>query len=150
MSSLRLKRIKVHLYKERFMAKILVIDDERSIRNAIKEILEFEKYEVSLAADGNEGLAMIEQSMFDVILCDVKMPGKDGIEVLQEAMKITDTPFIVISGHGNIELAVEAIKKGAYDYIAKPLDLNRLLIALRNAMEKGKLEVEAKKLRKKN
>lgn len=149
MSSLRLKRIKVHLYKERFMAKILVIDDERSIRNAIKEILEFEKYEVSLAADGNEGLAMIEQSMFDVILCDVKMPGKDGIEVLQEAMKITDTPFIVISGHGNIELAVEAIKKGAYDYIAKPLDLNRLLIALRNAMEKGKLEVEAKKLRKK-
>ncbi len=131
------------------MAKILVIDDERSIRNAIKEILEFEKYEVSLAADGIEGLALIEQSMFDVILCDVKMPGKDGIEVLQEAMRITDTPFIVISGHGTIELAVEAIKKGAYDYIAKPLDLNRLLIALRNAMERGKLEVETKKLRKK-
>ena len=131
------------------MAKILVIDDERSIRNAIKEILEFEKYEVSLAADGFEGIAMIEQSEFDVILCDVKMPGKDGMEVLQEAMQITETPFIVISGHGTIELAVEALKKGAYDYIAKPLDLNRLLIALRNAMEKGKLEVETKKLRKK-
>lgn len=131
------------------MAKILVIDDERSIRNAIKEILEFEKYEVSLAADGFEGIAMIEQSVFDVILCDVKMPGKDGMEVLAEAMKLTDTPFIVISGHGTIELAVEAIKKGAYDYIAKPLDLNRLLIALRNAMEKNKLEVETQKLRKK-
>ena len=131
------------------MAKILVIDDDRSIRNAIKEILEFEKYEVSLAADGFEGIAMIEQSVFDVILCDVKMPGKDGMEVLQEAMKLTDTPFIVISGHGTIELAVEAIKKGAYDYIAKPLDLNRLLIALRNAMERNQLEVETKKLRKK-
>ncbi|RLD37840.1 MAG: sigma-54-dependent Fis family transcriptional regulator [Bacteroidetes bacterium] len=131
------------------MAKILVIDDERSIRNAIKEILEFEKYEVTLASDGFEGISMIEQSEFDVILCDVKMPGKDGMEVLHEAMKLTETPFIVISGHGTIELAVEAIKKGAYDYIAKPLDLNRLLIALRNAMEKGKLEVETKKLRKK-
>lgn len=131
------------------MAKILVIDDERSIRNAIKEILEFEKYEVSLAADGYEGIALIEQSVFDVILCDVKMPGKDGMEVLQEGMKLTDTPFIVISGHGTIELAVEAIKKGAYDYIAKPLDLNRLLIALRNAMERNQLEVETKKLRKK-
>jgi DNA-binding NtrC family response regulator len=131
------------------MAKILVIDDERSIRNAIKEILEFEKYEVTLAADGIEGVAMIEQSEFDVILCDVKMPGKDGMEVLEDAMKLTEAPFIVISGHGTIELAVEAIKKGAYDYIAKPLDLNRLLVALRNAMEKGKLDVETKKLRKK-
>lgn len=137
------------MYKDNFMPKILVIDDERSIRNAIKEILEFEKYEVSLASDGVEGIAMIEQSEFDVILCDVKMPRKDGMEVLQEAMKLTETPFIVISGHGTIELAVEALKKGAYDYIAKPLDLNRLLIALRNAMEKGKLEVETKKLRKK-
>lgn len=137
------------MYKDYFMAKILVIDDERSIRNTIKEILEFEKYEVSLAADGFEGIALIEQTNFDVILCDVKMPGKDGIEVLQDAMKLTDTPFIMISGHGTIELAVEAIKKGAYDYIAKPLDLNRLLIALRNAMEKGQLEVETKKLRKK-
>lgn len=123
------------MYKDNFMPKILVIDDERSIRNAIKEILEFEKYEVSLASDGVEGIAMIEQSEFDVILCDVKMPRKDGMEVLQEAMKLTETPFIVISGHGTIELAVEALKKGAYDYIAKPLDLNRLLIALRNAMD---------------
>ncbi len=131
------------------MAKILVIDDERSIRNAIKEILEFEKYEVVLAADGFEGLAMIEQTEFDVILCDVKMPGKDGMEVLHEAMKITDTPFIVISGHGNIELAVKAIKNGAFDYIAKPLDLNRLLITLRNALDKGRLELETRKLRKK-
>ncbi len=146
---MRLQLKEVHLYKYIFMAKILVIDDERSIRNAIKEILEFEKYEVTLAADGFEGISLIEQSEFDVILCDVKMPGKDGMEVLHEAMKLTDTPFIVISGHGTIELAVEAIKKGAYDYIAKPLDLNRLLIALRNAMEKGQLEVETRKLRKK-
>jgi DNA-binding NtrC family response regulator len=131
------------------MAKILVIDDERSIRNAIKEILEFEKYEVNLAADGIEGLSQIEQTDFDVILCDVKMPGMDGIEVLQEARKISSAPFIVISGHGNIELAVDAIKKGAYDYISKPLDLNRLLISLKNAQEKGQLEVETKNLRKK-
>jgi DNA-binding NtrC family response regulator len=131
------------------MAKILVIDDERSIRNAIKEILEFEKYEVSLAADGNEGIALIEQSEFDVILCDVKMPGKDGMEVLEEAMKLTDTPFIVISGHGTIELAVKAIKNGAFDYIPKPLDLNRLLITLRNAIDKSRLVIEARKLRKK-
>ena len=81
---------KVHLYKDSFMAKILVIDDERSIRNAIKEILEFEKYEVTLASDGFEGISMIEQSEFDVILCDVKMPGKDGMEVLHEAMKLTE------------------------------------------------------------
>lgn len=139
----------VPLCKFNFMAKILVIDDERSIRNAIKEILEFEKYEVSLASDGFEGISMIEQTDFDVILCDVKMPGKDGMEVLHEAMELTSAPFIVISGHGTIELAVEAIKKGAYDYIAKPLDLNRLLIALRNALEKGQLEVETRKLRKK-
>lgn len=131
------------------MAKVLVIDDERSIRNVIKEILEFEKYEVSLAADGIEGIEMIEQSEYDVILCDVKMPGKDGMEVLEEAMKLTDTPFIVISGHGTIELAVEAIKKGAFDYISKPLDLNRLLITLRNALDKSRLVVETKKLRKK-
>lgn len=137
------------LLKTGNMAKILVIDDERSIRNAIKEILEFEKYEVSLAADGNEGIALIEQSEFDVILCDVKMPGKDGMEVLEEAMKLTDTPFIVISGHGTIELAVKAIKNGAFDYIPKPLDLNRLLITLRNAIDKSRLVIEARKLRKK-
>lgn len=137
------------MLKSGIMAKILVIDDERSIRNAIKEILEFEKYEVSLAADGNEGIALIEQSEFDVILCDVKMPGKDGMEVLEEAMKLTDTPFIVISGHGTIELAVKAIKNGAFDYIPKPLDLNRLLITLRNAIDKSRLVIEARKLRKK-
>lgn len=137
------------MLKSVIMAKILVIDDERSIRNAIKEILEFEKYEVSLAADGNEGIALIEQSEYDVILCDVKMPGKDGMEVLEEAMKLTDTPFIVISGHGTIELAVKAIKNGAFDYIPKPLDLNRLLITLRNAIDKSRLVIEARKLRKK-
>lgn len=131
------------------MAKILVIDDERSIRNTLKEILEFEKFEVVVAENGNEGIALIEQNEFDVILCDVKMPGKDGMEVLQEAMNLTEAPFIVISGHGNIELAVQAIKKGAFDYIAKPLDLNRLLITLRNALDKVNLVVETKKLRKK-
>jgi len=131
------------------MAKILIIDDERSIRNTIKEILEYEKYQVLAAVDGREGLELIQQTSFDAILCDIKMPEMDGMEVLAEAMKITDSPMIMISGHGNIDIAVEAIKKGAFDYIAKPLDLNRLLVTLRNALDKKNLVVETKKLRKK-
>ncbi len=131
------------------MAKILVIDDERSIRNTIKEILEYEKYQVLAAVDGREGLELIQQTSFDAILCDIKMPEMDGMEVLAEAMKITDSPMIMISGHGNIDIAVEAIKKGAFDYIAKPLDLNRLLVTLRNALDKKNLVTETRKLRKK-
>jgi len=132
------------------MSRILVIDDERSIRNTLKDILEFEKYQVELAEDGMVALELLKTNGFDVILCDIKMPGMDGIEVLQkiELMK-SDTPVIMISGHGNIDTAVEAIKKGAYDFIEKPLDLNRLLITLRNAMDKSSLITETKVLRKK-
>lgn len=131
------------------MSKILIIDDEAPIRRTLREILEYEKYKVEDAADGIVGIEKIKNDSFDLILCDIKMPGKDGMEVLDEAMKITDTPFVMISGHGNIETAVEAIKKGAFDYIAKPLDLNRLLITLRNAMDKSKLITETKVLKKK-
>lgn len=131
------------------MAKILVIDDEKSIRNSLRDILEYEKYEVDDAADGNEGLELVKKNPYDVILCDIKMPRMDGIEVLENIMKLCDTPVVMISGHGNIETAVEAIKKGAFDYIAKPLDLNRMLITIRNAMDKGHLVNETKVLKKK-
>ncbi len=132
------------------MSKVLVIDDERSIRNTLKEILEFEKYQVELAEDGFKALEILKINDFDVILCDIKMPGMDGIEVLQKVEEIRpDTPVIMISGHGNIDTAVEAIKKGAFDFIEKPLDLNRLLITLRNAMDKSSLISETRVLRKK-
>ncbi len=132
------------------MSRILVIDDERSIRNTLKDILEFEKYEVEVAEDGFKALELIKTSDFDVILCDIKMPGMDGIEVLQKVEEMKpDTPVVMISGHGNIDTAVESIKKGAFDFIEKPLDLNRLLITLRNAMDKSTLITETKVLRKK-
>lgn len=131
------------------MSKILVIDDEKSIRNTLREILAYEKYEVTDAPDGIEGLKLVDENKFDVILCDIKMPRMDGIEVLEAVMKKTDTPVIMISGHGTIETAVEAIKKGAYDYIAKPLDLNRLLVTIRNAMDKSMLVHETKSLKRK-
>ena len=132
------------------MSRILVIDDERSIRNTLKDILEFEKYHVELAEDGYQAIELLKTTDFDVILCDIKMPGMDGIEVLQkiEEMK-PDIPVVMISGHGNIDTAVESIKKGAFDFIEKPLDLNRLLITLRNAMDKSTLITETKVLRKK-
>jgi len=129
------------------MAKILVIDDERSIRNTLRDILDNEGYKVDDAEDGIEGLKLVNSKKFDVILLDIKMPRMDGLEVLEHIMKITDTPVVMISGHGTIETAVEAIKKGAYDYIAKPLDLNRLLITLRNAQDKSTLIKETKSLR---
>ncbi|MCK9611832.1 MAG: sigma-54 dependent transcriptional regulator [Bacteroidales bacterium] len=131
------------------MAKILVIDDEKSIRNTLREILEYEKFQVDDAADGTEGIQKIEKEKYDVILCDIKMPKMDGIEVLKVIMEKTDTPVVMISGHGTIETAVESIKLGAYDYIAKPLDLNRLLITLRNAMDKSSLVTETRVLKKK-
>jgi two-component system, NtrC family, nitrogen regulation response regulator NtrX len=131
------------------MAKILVIDDEKSIRNSLRDILEYEKFEVNEAADGSEGLELVKKNEYDVILCDIKMPRMDGIEVLENIMKLCDTPVVMISGHGNIETAVEAIKKGAFDYIAKPLDLNRMLITIRNALDKGHLVNETKVLKKK-
>ena len=132
------------------MSKILVIDDERSIRNSMKEILEYEGHEVRDAPDGIEGLALFSIENFDIILCDIKMPKMDGIEVLEKLLeKNPDIPVIMISGHGTIETAVEAIKKGAYDFISKPLDLNRMLITLRNAMEKTSLVQETKTLKRK-
>ncbi len=128
---------------------ILVIDDERAIRKALSEILTFEGFVVDEAADGEEGVKKIKDNNYDCILCDIKMPKKDGIEVLQFARsEKPDTPFIVISGHGNLETAVDAVRKGAFDYISKPPDLNRLLITLRNAMDKKSLVVETKQLRK--
>jgi len=132
------------------MSRILVIDDERSIRNTLKDILEYEKYTVDLAEDGQKGLEMIKAAEYDIILCDIKMPGLDGIEVLERLVRlIPDTPVVMISGHGNIDTAVESIKKGAFDYIEKPLDLNRLLITIRNAMDKSNLVTETKILKKK-
>ncbi len=131
------------------MSKILVIDDEKGIRNTLREILEYEKYEVDDAADGPSALALAEKETYDVILCDIKMPGMDGMEVLDHLLANHDAPVIMISGHGNIDTAVEAIKKGAYDYIAKPLDLNRLLITIRNAMDKASLITEARFLKRK-
>ena len=132
------------------MSKILVIDDERSIRNTLKDILEYEKYEVDLAEDGKKGLEMVKHTEYDIVLCDIKMPGMDGIEVLGQLNGVSpDSPVIMISGHGNIDTAVESIKKGAYDFIEKPLDLNRLLITIRNAMDKSNLVNEARILKKK-
>lgn len=131
------------------MPRILIIDDERAIRNTLREILEYESYQVDDAEDGIKGLEFVNKESYDMILCDIKMPQMDGIEVLEKVQQITDTPVVMISGHGNIETAVEAIKKGAYDYIAKPLDLNRLLITVRNAMDKSRLVTETKALKRK-
>lgn len=132
------------------MSKILVIDDERSIRNALLEILTYEGFEVELAENGIEGVEKFVSGAFDVVLCDIKMPEMDGIEVLEKIFETEkDVQVIMISGHGNVENAVEAIKKGAYDFIEKPLDLNRLLITVRNALDKTTLATENKVLKKK-
>ncbi|MDT8309103.1 MAG: sigma-54 dependent transcriptional regulator [Bacteroidales bacterium] len=131
------------------MPSILVIDDEKSIRNTLRDILEYEKFKVDDAADGMAGLAKAKATKYDVILCDIKMPEMDGIETLERLTEITDAPVVMISGHGTIETAVEAIKNGAYDYIAKPLDLNRLLVTIRNAMDRSSLVQETKTLKKK-
>lgn len=131
------------------MSKILVIDDEAPIRRTLKEILEYEKYKVSIATEGAEALDLINNEKFDLILCDIKMPRMDGVEVLRKTMEITDIPVVMISGHGNIDTAVECIKTGAYDFITKPLDLNRLLITIRNALDKSKLISETRALKKK-
>jgi len=132
------------------MAKILVIDDEKSIRNTLQEVLEYEKYEVEQAENGPEGIEKFQADRFDTVLCDIKMPGMDGIEVLENLLSlVSDVPVIMISGHANIDTAVEAIKKGAFDFIEKPLDLNRLLITIRNAMDKSHLITETKVLKRK-
>ncbi len=131
------------------MATILIIDDERAIRKTLTEILGFEGYKIEEAADGEEGLKKFQEKTYDVVLCDIKMPKLDGIEFLSKATAINpDVPIIMISGHGNIETAVEAVKKGAFDYISKPPDLNRLLITIRNAKDKTNLVKEAKVLKR--
>lgn len=132
------------------MTKILIIDDERAIRSTLKEILEYEDYQVIDTDNGPDGLAIIKKEKIDLVLCDIKMSKMDGMEVLTEAMAIKpDLPFIMISGHGTIETAIEASKKGAFDFISKPPDLNRLLITVRNALEKGTLVTETKVLKRK-
>ncbi|MGQ3012541.1 MAG: sigma-54-dependent transcriptional regulator [Flavobacteriales bacterium] len=132
------------------MSKILIIDDERAIRRSIREILEYEKYEVVEAEDGMKGLDEAAKNDFDLIFCDIKMQKMDGIEVLEQLMqRQTDTPVIMISGHGNIETAVDCLKMGAYDYLAKPIDLNRLLVSVRNALDRKSLVKETKVLKKK-
>jgi DNA-binding NtrC family response regulator len=132
------------------MGKILVIDDERPIRRTLCEILEFEKFEVDQAENGEEGLIMAQKKEYDVILCDIKMPKMDGIEVLEKIKELEhDSTIVMISGHGTIETAVDALKKGAFDYIPKPPDLNRLLVTVRNAINKKELINETKVLKKK-
>ncbi|HEY5509961.1 MAG TPA: sigma-54 dependent transcriptional regulator [Prolixibacteraceae bacterium] len=125
------------------MLKILVIDDEKSIRNTLKDILGFEGYQVEIAENGMVGIELVKSTDFDIILCDIKMPDMDGIEVLEQIMHLKpESTMVMISGHGTIDTAVEAIKKGAFDFIEKPLDLNRLLITLRNACDKTALVKE--------
>ncbi len=132
------------------MASILVIDDEKSIRNTLQEILEYESHKVDLATNGPEGLELFDKGTYDIVLCDIKMPDMDGLEVLDKLMeKSHDAAVIMISGHGNIDTAVDAIKKGAYDFIEKPLDLNRLLVTIRNAMERTELVTETRNLKRK-
>ena len=129
--------------------KILIIDDEKAIRGSLREILEYEKYQVDEATDGEEGLQMLAKIDYDVALCDIKMPKMDGIEVLEKAIQQgTNTQFIMVSAHGSIETAVEATKIGAYDFVQKPPDLNRLLVTIKNALDKSDLVEETVKLRK--
>ncbi len=142
----------IYFYLHKLLFKwliILIIDDEKAIRKTLTEILSFEGYKIEEAADGEEGIKKFKEKTFDLVLCDIKMPKMDGIEFLQKAGEINpDVPIIMISGHGNIETAVEAVKKGAYDYISKPPDLNRLLITIRNAMDKSTLVTETKVLKR--
>ena len=129
------------------MSRVLIIDDEPAIRRAMHGILENEGYTIAEAASAVEAIPMLNDNTFDAIFCDIKMPQMDGIEFLEKAKTLTDTPIIIISGHGTIDIAVDAIKKGAYDFIEKPMDLNRMLITLRNALDKNRLVNETKKLR---
>jgi two-component system, NtrC family, nitrogen regulation response regulator NtrX len=132
------------------MAKILIVDDDKSIRKTLRDILEFEKYEIDEAIDGVDCIVKMKQSTFDIIIMDVKMPRMDGMEAIEKIQNISpDTPVVMISGHGNIDTAVEAVKKGAFDFIQKPPDLNRLLITLRNALDKSNLITEKKVLQRK-
>ena len=131
------------------MQKILIVDDEAIIRKSLREILEYEKYEIDEAENAQTALKLIEHADYNVVISDIKMPNMNGIEFLDALKKIKDVPVIMITGHGDIDTAVDAIKKGAFDFIQKPLDLNRLLIAVRNAFERSNLVVETKTLKRK-
>jgi len=130
------------------MARILVVDDESSIRRTLKDILEFEKHQVELASNGQEAIDFVNDEDFDVVLLDIKMPEMDGMEVLEKIIQNKDIPVVMISGHGTIETAVEALRKGAYDFIVKPPDLNRLLVTVRNAIDKSDLVTQTRQLKK--
>lgn len=132
------------------MPTILIIDDERAIRSTLNEILSFEGYKIDEAVDGEDGFRKFSQKAYDVVICDIKMPKMDGIEFLEKSREVNaDVPIIMLSGHGNIDTAVDAVKKGAFDYLSKPPDLNRLLITLRNALDRQTLVAETKTLKKK-
>lgn len=132
------------------MATILIIDDERAIRNTLREILEYEDFKIDDIDNGIDGLELIKKNDYDLVLCDIKMNKMDGMEVLSAGLELRpDLPFIMISGHGTVETAVEASKKGAFDFISKPPDLNRLLITVRNALDRGNLVTETKVLKQK-
>ena len=134
------------------MAKILIIDDERGIRNTLREILADEGHEVEVAENGKQGLEMAQGKAYDLIFSDIKMPELDGLEVLKalkEGDEAIETPVVMITGHGDVETAVQALKLGAYDFLLKPLDLNRILITTKNALESKSLKQETKQLRKK-
>jgi len=131
------------------MAKLLIIDDEKAIRGALRDILEYEGYTIEEASDGEQGLELVTQNDYDIVLCDIRMPKIEGLDLLQRAREMgKGTQFIMISAFGNVETAVEATKRGAFDFISKPPDLNRLLVTVRNALERGKMIVETKVLKK--
>jgi DNA-binding NtrC family response regulator len=132
------------------MAEILIIDDEKAIRETLKEILEYEKHTVSIAEDGKKGLDKIREKEFDLIFCDIKMPEMDGMDLLERVELLgIESPIVMISGHANIETAVDSLKKGAFDFLEKPLDLNRVLVTVRNALDRQSLQNETKTLRRK-
>jgi len=131
------------------MSKILIIDDERSIRRTLSEILEYENYQIESVASAVEGLEMIKANKYDLILSDIKMPQMDGLELLDHVSQLTDVPVVMISGHADVDTAIDAMKRGAHDLIEKPIDLNRLLLTIRNAMEKSHLVQETKILKRK-
>ena len=131
------------------MAKLLIIDDEKAIRGALRDILEYEGYSIEEASDGEQGLELVTKNDYDVVLCDIRMPKIEGLDLLQRATEMgKGAQFIMISAFGNVETAVEATKRGAFDFISKPPDLNRLLVTVRNALERGKMIVETKVLKK--
>lgn len=128
--------------------RLLVVDDQALIRSSLREILEYEGYKVEEASDGLQAWDKLQKENFDAVFCDIKMPGMDGTELLEKAVAAQSAPFIMISGHGDIDIAVECIKKGAFDFISKPLELNRILVSLRNALENGRLNHQTRRLQK--